>query len=114
MSSFKLDLSTITKNMMEKQAKTIAALGVYGDSVSKEMEAYAKSNRPWTDRTSSARNRLTGQSQNMGTKVRCSISHGVDYGIYLEMCNEGRYRVLKPTIDAVGPKAVKGLDKIFK
>lgn len=114
MSSFKLDLSTITKNMIEKQAKTIAALGVYGDSVSKEMEAYAKSNRPWTDRSSSARNRLTGQSQNMGTSIRCSISHGVNYGIYLEMCNEGRYRILKPTIDAVGPKAVRGLDRIFK
>lgn len=114
MSSFKLDMSNIAKTMLEKQAKTIAALGVYGDSVSKEMEAYAKSNRPWTDRSSSARNRLTGQSQNIGTKVRCSISHGVGYGIYLEMCNEGRYRVLKPTIDAIGPKAIKGLDKIFK
>ncbi len=114
MSSFKLDMSNIAKNMLEKQAKTIAALALYGDSVAKDMEAYAKTNRPWTDRSSSARDRLKGDSQTMGTMVRCSISHGVDYGIYLEMCNEGRYRVLKPTIDAIAPKAIKGLDRIFK
>lgn len=114
MSNFKLDMSNIAKNMLEKQAKTIAALALYGDSVAKEMESYAKSNRVWTDRTSDARDRLKGDSQNLGTSIRCSISHGVDYGIYLEMCNEGRYRILKPTIDAVGPKAVKGLDRIFK
>ncbi|MCU9815835.1 hypothetical protein [Paraclostridium sp. AKS73] len=114
MSGFKLDMSNIAKNMLEKQAKTIAALALYGDSVAKDMEAYAKTNRPWSDRSSSARNRLTGESQNLGTSIRCSISHGVNYGIYLEMCNEGRYRILKPTIDAVGPKAVRGLDRIFK
>lgn len=114
MSSFTLDMSNILKSIVEKQAKTMAALGVYGDSVAKEMEAYAKSNRVWTDRTSDARDRLKGDSKSMGTRVRCSISHGVDYGIYLEMCNEGKYRILKPTIDTVGPKAVKGLDKIFK
>ena len=114
MSSFTLDMSNIAKSLIEKQVKTIAALGIYGDSVAKQMESYAKSHRPWQDRTGDARNRLTAQSQNMGITIRCSISHGVNYGIYLEMCNEGKYRVLKPTIDAVGPKAIKGLDKIFK
>lgn len=114
MSSFTLDMSNIAKSLIEKQVKTIAALGIYGDSVAKQMESYAKSHRHWIDRTGDARNRLTGTSKNLGNTVRCEISHGVDYGIYLEMCNERKYSILKPTIDAVGPKAIKGLDKIFK
>lgn len=114
MSSFKLDMRNIAKNIIEKQTKTLAALKVYGDSVSKQMESYAKSNRPWQDRTGHARESLKGDSEFMGHKVRCNISHGVSYGIYLEMCNERRYAILEPTIKAVSPKAINGLDKIFK
>ncbi|WP_250673536.1 hypothetical protein LZ906_007840 [Paraclostridium ghonii] len=114
MSSFNLDMSDIIKNIVKEQSKNMEALGVHGDRVAKEMESYAKSHIPWNDKDSDAKDKITGQSQNLGNKVRCSISHGVDYGIYLEMCNEGKYSILKPTIDAVGPKAVKGLEKIFK
>lgn len=111
---FKLDMGDIAKNLIEKEIKTMAALNLYGDSASKEMEAYAKSNRPWQDRTGEARKRLKGNKKNIGTVVRCQIEHGVDYGIFLEMKNEGKYAILKPTVQAVGPKVVNGLDKIFK
>ena len=86
MSSFKLDMSNIAKNLIEKQVKTITALELYGDSVSKEMESYAKSKRPWQDRSGRARQSLQGKSKNLGTVIRCELSHGVDYGIYLEGC----------------------------
>lgn len=112
--SFKFDEAIVAKGLAEMHLKTMETLEVYGDRIAKDMESYAKSHIPWTDKDSDAKDKITGQSQNLGTKVRCSISHGVDYGIYLEMCNEGKYSILKPTIDAVGPKAVKGLEKIFK
>lgn len=114
MSSFILDMGDILKNLVEKEVKTMAALNLYGDSVAKEMESYAKTRRVWTDRTSHARNALNGDSFGLKDMVRCEISHGVDYGIYLEMCNERRFAILDPTIKAVGPKALKGLSKIFK
>lgn len=112
--SFKLDMGNIARNLVEKELKTMAALDLYGDSVSKEMEAYAKSNRPWQDRTGEARKRLKGNKKNMGNVIRCEISHGVDYGIFLEMKNECRYAILKPTVQALSPKVVNGLGKIFK
>lgn len=112
--SFKLDMGDIAKNLIEKEIKTMAALNLYGDTVSKDMEAYAKSNRPWQDRTGEARKRLKGNKKNMGNVIRCEIAHGVDYGIFLEMKNECRYAILKPTVQAIGPKAANGLDKIFK
>lgn len=112
--SFKFDMGDIFKNLTEKELKTLAALNLYGDSVSKEMESYAKSNRPWTDRTGQARQGLKGEKKNMGTVIRCKLSHGAKHGIFLEMCNEGKYSILKPTVQAIGPKAANGLDKIFK
>lgn len=112
--SFKLDMSDIAKNLIEKEVKAMAVLNLHGDTVSKDMESYAKSNRPWTDRTGEARKRLKGNKKNMGNVIRCEISHGVDYGIFLEMYNERRFAILDPTIKVIGPKAVNGLDKIFK
>lgn len=114
MSGFKLDMGGIAKNLIEKEIKTRAVLGLYGDTVAKNMESYSKENAPWLDRSGSARQRLNGDSQSTGNKIRCNISHGVDYGVYLELCNEGKYSILEETIENIGPKAIKGLEKIFK
>lgn len=114
MSGFKLEIEPIIKGLIEKEAKAKVALELLGDTVAKDMEAYAKTNRPWTDQTGDARNRLHGDSQNLGSKVRCSISHGVDYGIYLELCNEGKYAILEETVENIGDKALKKLEKIMK
>lgn len=115
MGSFEFKVDDIIQNMLNQNKKSLKALEVYGKTVSKELEAYAKSNRPWTDRTGEARENLKGDSEKISDeKVRCAISHGVDHGVFLEMCNERKYAILEPTIKAVSPKVLKGLDKIFK
>lgn len=111
---FELNMDEVIKGLSEKEAKTKAALGLYGDTVAKQMESYSKNNAPWVDRTSIARKSLNGSSSLNGDIVRCQISHGVDYGIYLEVCNEQKYAILEPTVKAIGPKALKGLSKLFK
>jgi hypothetical protein len=64
-------------------------------------EAYAKANAPWTDRTGNARQSLYAFTQRLGQDVvALYLAHGVDYGIYLEVANEGRYAVVWPTIQA--------------
>lgn len=113
--SFKMDTSDILNGLMSLENKTKAAINVYADTVAKKMEAHAKSNRPWQDNTGQARGRLTGTSTRLsGSVVRCNLSHGVSYGVYLEVCNEGKYAILKPTVDAIGPSAVKGLSNLLK
>lgn len=114
MSNFKFDASNLIKGLVDIETKTKAALGVYSDSVAKKMESYAKSNRKWNDRTGDARKRLTGSWERYGNGTRVAISHGVDYGVYLEFCNERRYAILKQTVDKVSPEALRGLNKILK
>ena len=112
--SFKFDANNLIKGLADREIKTRAALGLYADTVSKKMEAHAKSNKPWTDRTGRAKQSLNSSWKWMGDVARVELSHGVDYGIYLEFCNEKRYAIIKPTIDKISPEAIRGLNKILK
>lgn len=114
MANFRIDISQVARGLAERELKTKAAIGIYGNTVAKKLENYAKSNAPWGDITGNARNGLKGNSQLLGNGVKCSIGHGVDYGIYLELCNERRYAILEPTVKVIAPEAVKGLANIFK
>jgi len=79
---------------MEEDAKTVA------DSTAPQMEAYAKENRKWTDRTGHARQGLEGKSTYVPRIfVGCRIYHKVDYAEYLERIAEGKYAILEPTKD---------------
>lgn len=112
MSDFRIDTSNI--NLDEFKNKTLAALGVYGDSVGKKMESYAKSNRRWQDRTGQARQRLYSQSKIQNNTVKIEIGQGVDYGVYLELANERKNAILLESIETIGPEAVKGFRELFK
>ena len=96
------------------ELKTKSALGLYADSVAKKMETHAKSNKPWVDRTGRAKQSLNSSWKWVGDVARVELSHGVYYGIYLELCNEKKYAIIKPTIDIISPQAIRGLNKILK
>lgn len=114
MSSFKFDAGKLLSGLAETELKTKVALGLYADTVGKKMENHAKSNYAWTDRTFQASRRLKGSWKWQGHIARVELSHGVDYGIYLEFCNEKRYAIIKPTIDDISPQAIRGLQNLMK
>lgn len=62
------------------------------------LEARAKTHAPWTDRTSNARNGLFGTTEVRGNEIIIRIGHTIEYGVFLELANEGRFAILKPTI----------------
>ena len=112
--SFKFDASSLIKGLSEREIKTRASIGLYADTVAKKMESYAKTNKPWIDRTGRAKQSLNSSWKWKGDVARVELSHGVDYGVYLEFCNEKRYAIIRPTIDTISPEAIKGLNKILK
>lgn len=87
---------------------------MYGETVAKDFESYAKANRPWTDRTSRARQGLTGYIEDAGPmRTDICIAHTVDYGIFLEYAHGKKYAILEPTVRLKGPKAVKGFEVLM-
>lgn len=70
-----------------------------------EIENWMKQNAPWTDRTGNARQTLyTETSEVVNEMVELILSHGVYYGIFLELCNAGKYAIVGPALDHFAPK----------
>jgi len=72
----------------------------------REMEEWAKANAPWQDRTGAARTCLNASVEGVGSIV---LAHGVDYGLWLEIANGGRFAIIARAIDVFG---VKYMDKL--
>lgn len=141
MANFTFDGGELFSDIASMQTRFKAAIGLYADTASKKLENYAKVNKPWTNRTHDARNRLTGSWEWQGDNVKMALSHGVEYGIYLEKGTsphvitgnpwlywEGAshpvkkvnhpgsqpYPIIMPTIEAVGPQIMQGLSFLFR
>lgn len=65
-----------------------------------QLEGYARQHAPWTDRTGHARQGLHGGVDIRGDQQILYLSHGVEYGIWLELAHGGNYAVVRPTVDA--------------
>lgn len=110
----RFDDSDVKAGLDELKKKVEAGLLIYGETVAKDFESYAKSNRPWTDRTGNARQRLHGYTEKIMHGIRICIAHGVDYGIFLELAHEKKYAILEPTVRLKSNDAINGIRKMFK
>lgn len=100
MSGIRIDAEKLLSNLETSETKAMIAIKMYANEGAKKMENYAKLNRPWKDRTAHARQRLVGFVETLSNSVRINISHGVYYGIYLELCNNKRFAILQKTVNA--------------
>ncbi len=106
-----------------------AALERYGDRVltmvaaiaqyaATEMQNDAKANATWTDRTGNARTGLFGTSEaDFAAKVvTIYLSHSaiLDYGVYLELANSGKYAVIMRTMQAHYEPLMQMLREAFR
>jgi hypothetical protein len=79
-----------------------------------EIQNWMKENAPWTDRTGNARQGLYTEVQDVANvMVSIILSHGVDYGLFLEVSNQGRYAIINPAIDHFGPKVWADVKRIM-
>jgi hypothetical protein len=74
------------------------------DRYAPEIEAWMKANAVWEDKTGNARQTLNADAENVTLDmVQIILAHGVDYGIYLELANAGRFAIIGPALDHFGP-----------
>lgn len=65
------------------------------------VEAEAKNNAPWVDRSGNARQGLTGFAEDVSaTIVELYLAHKMEYGVWLELKNSARYATIMPTMEA--------------
>jgi hypothetical protein len=70
-----------------------------------EISNWMKANAVWTDRTGNARQALyTEVNYVAGQMTEIILEHGVEYGIWLEIANAGRFAIISPALDYFGPR----------
>lgn len=101
-------------NLQEYERRVKRALHDTAEYFAPIIESYAKDNAPWTDRTGNARQGLTGSVQDISeTVVHLYLSHKMDYGVFLELKNSGRYAIILPTLETHYAEIKRKLDSIF-
>lgn len=79
------------------------------------VEAEAKTNAPWVDRTGNARQGLRGWVQENPDAVRLILQHSiVTYGVFLELKNGGRYAIILPTLEARYGELMNDLRRLLR
>ena len=69
-----------------------------------DIEAWMKENAPWTDRSGNARQTLWADVAEIArSAVIVILSHGVEYGQYLEWSNGSAYAIVAPAMDHFAP-----------
>jgi hypothetical protein len=76
-------------------------------------QSYMRTNAPWTDRTSNARNGLFGKAVTKDDEYAIVYYHTMPYGIWLEVRFNGKYAIILPTLQQFGPRAMSLLSKIL-
>lgn len=110
--AIKINHSNLYQGMDELKTKTMVALLMGAQTEAMRLESYMKKNRPWTDRTENAKASLRVQvSQLSDTVLRMTLSHGVEYGIWLELAHGKKCAIVAPTIEKEGPKVFQRLSK---
>lgn len=79
----------------------------------KRVEAYAKANAPWEDRTGDAREGLTATAEVEDEGFVINLFHTVEYGIWLEIRWGGTYAIIEPTIEEMGPRVMSALNGVM-
>ena len=84
------------------------------DNLARQVELEMKQEAPWQDRTGEARRSLFAKAwQSPDGNVTLTLGHGVDYGIYLEFKNGGRYAIVGPTLQRLYPEIEAAMRDIF-
>lgn len=71
-----------------------------------EVEFYARQNAPWADRTGAARNGLTASVFEEAGEIVLELAHTVEHGYWLELIQDGRFAIIMPTLEALGPQII--------
>lgn len=76
------------------------------DQSARAVENYARTRAPWEDRTGDARRGLTAEAYSADGQVVMTLAHTVEYGIWLETIQNGRFAIILPTLNRMAPQVM--------
>lgn len=97
---------SLTHGLIWFKANVEARLDEELEDFARECEVYMKANAPWEDRTGDAREGLSAEATENEVKGNkgVTLAHGVTYGVYLEFKDGGKFAIIIPTMEVMGPE----------
>lgn len=109
--------SSLARGIRQYPKKTRDKMIEIMEEFAEELLDYAQSNAPWEDQTGDAREGLgtavSGGFEAWGNNaISLSLFHTVDYGIWLEVRWGGKYAIIIPTLETMGPELMSRFEGI--
>lgn len=104
---------TLTPGLAAFPVVMDAAVGEVMERLAQQVQDYMHQNAPWSDRTGDARSGLTAEADEDTFLHYITLFHTVDYGVWLEVRWSGRYAIIVPTIEAMGPVVMAEIEGLM-
>jgi len=107
-------ISEMQARLEDYRRRCRLALHLIAEYYAPVVEAAAKADATWTDRTGNARQGLTGFVKDLSeTSVAIYLAHRMDYGLYLELAHQARYAIILPTLEQHYQPVMDMVRKVF-
>lgn len=107
--SFKINCEDILKGISEFEIKSKIAVDIYADTAAKKLEAKAKQDASWIDRTGLTRKTIEGGKQWQGDKCNVYVAGNTEQMPYLELAHDKKYATLKPSVENLSGEILRGM-----
>lgn len=107
-------IDTLSRGVANFTFKTMDRIAEIAQDLAQELVDYAQTNAPWEDRSGDARSGLEAGVNVENGQFDVELYHTVEYGIWLEVRWGGRYAIIIPTIEAIGPKLFAKMNNMLE
>lgn len=108
---FHLDTKTLQLSLTRLDKKIELGIAACFDLQATRSEFFLKTRAPWTDQTGNARSGLFTATKKEGNTFFLLLSHTMDYGIWLEVKDSGKYEIIVPALNDAARELPKLLQK---
>lgn len=105
--------NTLAKGIAQFEFKMLEGMEEIILKFKDDLVDYARSNAPWDDRTGDARSGLDAEFFGEDRSLGITLFHTVEYGIWLELRWGGKYAIIIPTIETMGPKLLNEMEHMM-
>lgn len=107
---FSFDEDTISGNLNIGEGEIFGSVTDILRDAAGAVRDYAQANAPWNDRSGLARSGLDTDVYEESGTVNLVLFHTVDYGLWLEVIQSGRFAIIMPTLEALAPEIFKSVN----
>lgn len=113
MAELHVDPSDFIAECVQYRSRFETAVLTVCEVASTKMEAYAKANGPWINRTGNARQTLKGSAEWVTRdQIMMAVAHHMSYGYWLELAHQRKSKILEASVESQVPELYRALKRL--